>query len=440
MRRLEQAASSEQPPFGGNTFRRLLADRDIRPERADKVLNLRPDGTGATNVIRRYVVTSNPRYPRDLVQQDLLNALNTIFGPDGHFTELQVQVHDDGASTAEAELWEVYLCESAKGLIPLSHSGSGLKTVILVLLNLLVEPHLKGVSKSNCVFAFEELENNLHPALLRRLLQFVLDYAVREHAHIFLTTHSNAALDLFGQSADAQIVHVTHDGKSARTTTVAAHFDRQGVISELGARPSDLLQANGIIWVEGPSDRIYVNRWLELHSDGRLKEGKDYQCAFYGGGLLARAQFAAPEEVDERFANLLRVNPNVVVICDSDRQSAAGSLKARVRRVRDEVRKVPLAHCWVTSAREIENYLTGAVVAKATGQKNLPDPGQFESFFPKERAPTSYAHDRISRTAIDKVVLASACAPHIDRASMVGRFDLSDEIARIADLIDSWNR
>ena len=102
---------------------------------------------------------------------------------------------------------------------------------------------------------------------------------------VFLTTHSSTALDVFGMSKESQIIHVTHDGEAAKAFRITAHFDQLSVVSELGAKPSDLLQANGVVWVEGPSDRIYLNRWIELYSDGELTEGRDYQCAYYGGSI-----------------------------------------------------------------------------------------------------------------------------------------------------------
>lgn len=180
-------------------------------------------------------------------------------------------------------------------------------------------PQAEKNDVSDYVFAFEELENNLHPALLRRLLKYVERFAVKHGTPIFLTTHSNVALDVFGGSADAQIIHVEHTGRAATTRKVEMHVDRLKVESALGAKPSDILQANGIVWVEGPSDAIHVNRWIELESLGRYREGRDYLCAFYGGGLLARAQFVAPEVAGHDFVNLLQLNPNVVVLCDGDR-------------------------------------------------------------------------------------------------------------------------
>lgn len=265
-----------RPELARKVFQRLAAERDIQPESAGVELTLSQEGRGATNIIRRYLNTADARYPRELIRHELLGALNEVFGPDGEFTEITVRHHDDSPpSGISKDSWEVFLGEERKGLVALSRSGSGLKTVILVLLHLLVVPEFKGRDRSEFVFAFEELENNLHPALLRRLFKFIESYALQEKVTVFLTTHSSTALDFFGLLPHAQIIHVLHDGQSATTQPVAAHFDKLGVISELGAKPSDLLQANGIIWVEGPSDCIYVNRWVGLFSNGELQEGRD---------------------------------------------------------------------------------------------------------------------------------------------------------------------
>ena len=320
-------------------------------------------------------------------------------------------------------------------------AGSGLKTVLLVLLNLLVIPDVESKENSQFVFAFEELENNLHPALLRRLFRYLENYAVQKQATIFLTTHSSTALDFFGSSEHAQIIRVSHDGESAHATHISAHFDRLGVVSELGARPSDLLQANGIIWVEGPSDRVYLNRWIELCSDGGLREGRDYQCAFYGGALLARTQFKAPDEADTELANLFQVNPNIVVVCDSDRSSRSSALKGRVRRIRGEVDQTPVGHIWMTRAREIENYLPGGVLEQALGASSLPDPGQFDSFFPRKRSrQKSYIEENLKRQHFDKMELAMSSVPHMTRELMESRFDWKEQMTKIVERIEFWNQ
>lgn len=440
--KIDEALSNISHELNGLEFRHLLADRDIRPEGESTTLTLAADGTGATNIIRRYITTSNDRYPRSLIQKELLHAFNEIFSTDGKFTEIQVRVHDEPELGRSQGTWEIYLGEANKGLVALSKSGSGLKTVLLVLLNLFVVPEILGKNKSDMVFAFEELENNLHPALLRRLFHFLQEYAVREKSAVFITTHSSVALDFFGVSDHAQIIHVKHDGVSASASTVRAHFDKCGVVSELGAKPSDLLQANGIVWVEGPSDRVYLNRWIEIISKGEIKEGKDYQCAFYGGALLARTEFTSPEEAEKEKnrVNLLRVNPNVIVVCDGDRTAPKTRIKERVRRIKTEVEKIPNSYLWITQAKEIENYVPGEVIAKSQGLSTVPDPAQYDNFFPKKRITTpSFIETHLSVKSLDKTQFAIECVEHMDYDNMSGRFDWEGAMYFIVDRIRAWN-
>jgi putative ATP-dependent endonuclease of OLD family len=442
IRLLKQIAANASYSLTRKNFKMLLADRDIRPEKASPILNLSSDGTGATNIIRRYIVSSSPRLPRELVQTELLDALNQIFTSDGRFTEIQIKQHDDSRADGHDGLWEIYLGEHSKGLVPLSRSGSGLKTVILVLLSILVTPYAEDKPKSEYIFALEELENNLHPALLRRLFAYLQRYAVNERSSIFLTTHSSVALDFFGVSNHAQIIHVSHDGVTAYARHVSAHFDHLGVISELGVKPSDLLQANGILWVEGPSDCIYLNRWIDLFTNGELQEGRDYQCAYYAGSLLARTQFTSPEKAESELINLLRVNNNIVVVCDGDRKDNRARIKDRVRRINREVKKIEGSHIWVTQTREIENYLPGTVIASALGRNsNYQDPGQYQLFFPRRGAGlpgTSYVEKELSRAGLDKMELAIKSAPYMTRDLMKARFDLEQQINRIISSIQGW--
>lgn len=424
-------------PFADKSFRHLLADRDIQNEPAAGQLLLGSDGRGATNIIRSHLIrSSNIMVTRHLIQTELKGALNHIFGPDGSFTSISVQEHDGGD-------WEIYLEEAFKGLIPLSSSGSGLKTVILVLLNLLIVPVLEGKSASDYVFAFEELENNLHPSLLRRLLKFIDEFAVENGCTIFLTTHSSSTLDQFSRSDHAQFVRVSHDGKAASTQTISAHFDHSQVVGDLGARASDILQANGIIWVEGPSDAIYLNHWIETFSEGSLLEGRDYACAFYGGSLLSRTTLSDPTAANPELIKLIQLNRNAAMVCDSDRSSKSSSLKKRVLKAKEEMAKLRNGYMWVTAGKEIETYLPGSVIGKALGMKADPvDPAQFELFFPsasKSKKGDSYVEAKLNRAGIDKVELALASREHTTSAIMAPRFDWAKRMQELVATIRKWN-
>ncbi len=198
------------------------------------------------------------------------NELNEIFEPDGTFTDIVVQQREDNR-------WELYLQEEEKGRVPLSHTGSGMKTVLLVLAFIRLIPRIEGRPLNRYLFGFEELENNLHPALQRRLLLFLRKVAVEEGCRFFLTTHSNVAIDLFANDSASQIIHVTHNRQEASVRSVTTHVDNKGILDDLDVRASDLLQSNGVVWVEGPSDRLYFNHWIGLYSEGKIREGAHYQ-------------------------------------------------------------------------------------------------------------------------------------------------------------------
>lgn len=440
---IESLLSEARHPLQGKKFRRIMADRDIQPESSQNALSLLPTGIGATNIVRRFITSSSEHLPSAIIQDKLLHALKHIFSADGEFTHIQIKQHDDSTVEASQEGdWEIYLGETQKGLVPLSNSGSGLKTVLLVLLNLLVIPVVDSEDTSTYVYAFEELENNLHPSLLRRLFQYLLDFAKENSINIILTTHSSVAVDFFSLSPDAQIIHIEHDGRAARATLVSAHLEHLTVVSQLGAKPSDFLQSNGIIWVEGPSDRIYINQWIKLFSDGDLQEGRDYQCAFYGGSLLARAQFVSPEAAEKELANLFRINPNIIVVCDSDKASKNDRIKKRVRRVKTEVSTIPGAHMWVTMGREIESYLRGAVIQKALSlSSSLRDPEQYELFFPRKGAPagSSYIESVLNRKSMDKMELSIQSCSHMSCANMSSSLDLEQQIRQVIARIRTWN-
>ena len=124
-------------PFSGKIFKKLNAERDIKPEteKQDNVggLNVYEDGNGATNIIQLFV--NNVNLPSDLIEEKLLDELNKIIEPDSSFNRIVVQrLHS-------VSLWEIFLEEEQKGRIALSKSGSGLKTILLVLIFILLIPH-----------------------------------------------------------------------------------------------------------------------------------------------------------------------------------------------------------------------------------------------------------------------------------------------------------
>lgn len=417
-------ANAMPNPLARREFRRIYAERNIVPENDSAKLEISGDGSGVTNIIQNFI--NKASLPSSVVEKELLEHLNRIFTPDATFTDIVCQQLDDGK-------WEIYLEEEQKGRIALSQSGSGLKTVIIVIVHLLLVPFVVQKELDKFVFGFEELENNLHPALLRRLLSYLFDYAQNAGTLFFLTTHSNVAIDIFSRTNLAQIIHVTHDGTEARCQTVKTYVDNRGLLDDLDIRASDLLQSNCILWVEGPSDRIYVTRWIELYTNGQLMEGFHYQCVFYGGRLLAHLSTASPEEVEDAIA-LLRVNRNCCVIMDSDKRAAQSRISDTKKRIESEINEIG-GLAWITKGKEIENYLDASVIKDHLGV-NVEQVGQYDDFAEYLDGLLEDAGKKFLR---QKPLFAEKIVPLLTAENSFAILDLEEQIRRICNLIRKWN-
>ena len=284
-------------------------------------------------------------------------------GEDATFTEIVTQQVKIG----EINKWEIFLREEEKGRISLSDSGSGLKTILMVLAYTILIPNIEKKKLKEYIFMFEELENNLHPSLQRRLLKYIEDLTM-EGCIFFLTTHSNVMLDTFQNNENVNALHVIKNpDKTVNIINATDGIQKNDILNDLGIKASDILQSNGVIWVEGPSDRIYINKWIDLWSNGKIKEGKHYQCVFYGGRLLSNVTLTEKEKND--LINLLNVNRNSIILIDSDKKNKQASINTTKKRIEEEANKNNIL-CWITKGREIENYVPEKLVKEIIG---IPD-------------------------------------------------------------------
>lgn len=302
--------------------------------------------------------------------------------------------------------------------LPLESLGTGIHEVIILA--------AASTVLSNTVVCMEEPEIHLNPVLQRKFVNYLRNSTSNQY---FISTHSASLMDC----ADAEIFHLElRDGQSI-SSRVTSDSERSTVCEALGYHPSDLLQANCVIWVEGPSDRIYINHWLNSLAPEYL-EGIHYAIMFYGGRIASHLSGLDMDVVIDDFILLRRLNRRGMLVIDSDRNKKGGRINKTKARLRDEFNTGP-GHSWVTKGREIENYLPRSQVQEA-----------LRSVYPSATATSKFsAYENVLRvktqggksTQAPKVKVSRYIAENF--SADLSQLDLRVQIKRMVDFIKYSN-
>ncbi len=227
--------------------------------------------------------------------------------------------------------------------LPLDSYGTGIHELIILAIAV--------YSEEDSFFLIEEPEIHLHPKLQKEFLNFLIN---ETNNHYLITTHSNA---LITPSEEVDITHLQLTNGFTLGRRVKSEENVLEILNDLGIKPSDILQANSIIWVEGPSDRIYLNRWIQLLYPNII-EGIDYSIMFYGGKLLSHLSLNREKTPNpDDLIPLLKINQHSAIIIDSDRKNRRDRLSCTKLRIKKECKENNI-FCWITDGREIENYIS----------------------------------------------------------------------------------
>lgn len=362
--------------------------------------NSTDDFSGA-GIIEKLAKLQNPSYK----EQALKDKFETI----NNFVR-----HVTGNRTATLEIphdRSTILIHMDGKTLPLTSLGTGIHEVVILA--------SAATTLSEQIVCIEEPELHMHPELQKKFI----DYLEKETENqYFITTHSASILD----RPNVSIFHVFLENGVSSVIPVSSASQRFSVCVDLGYRASDLVQSNSVIWVEGPSDRIYLKWWI--HSlDPSLIEGVHYSIMFYGGRLLSHLTANDPEV--EEFISLRRLNRNISIVIDSDRKLKQSDINDTKKRVKDEF-EASGGIAWITDGREIENYVSRDQLEAAV--KEIHPSIVRMKYKNKYDDPLVGETEPKSKFTIDKVKLAHKL---VQSPIDWGILDLRENVEKIVDFI-----
>lgn len=262
--------------------------------------------------------------------------------------------------------------------LPIYHLGDGIQAIICTTIRPFIE-------QTPTFFFIEEPEHYLHAGMQRALINAFRQCP--QHRY-FITTQSNHFVDLTLEENDINLISVTKTvcSKGDVTSVIQSQANNSNILKDLGVLASSVLLANCSIWVEGVTDKrylqVYLKRFIDdlkekslsnsdpIQESDKLKykrryeklqsysENLHYVFVEYQGSNITHWAFT--DKVDSNSTTSTpakKLNKDILLIADADIESKGSRVADLESALGDRFRKLD----W----KEIENYIPHNVIINA---------------------------------------------------------------------------
>jgi len=263
-----------------------------------------------------------------------------------YFNELNLECPDDVNTDEDKKLF-VFSFGDLK--LTSNEVGTGYSMLYILLMELLR-------NENKHLVIIDEIESHLQPGLIRVLIRILREIEVRgtkRNVQYILATHSPTVIE---SAKEKDFLYRFQ--KFNQSCTFYKFFrakddltQMRQACNDLGVIPGDALLSNIVIWVEGPTEILWLRKLLEIYlpeyKDSKNKtsniiEGLHFSILMTGGGLISNLSFDEQDfdismPLTEQYLKVLRVNPNPFVIIDFDAVEPTHEKYKRSLRIANEI-------------------------------------------------------------------------------------------------------
>lgn len=271
-----------------------------------------------------------------------------------HINNVRIDIGDIDISKAVTPDIEVR-DDNVDKWMSLADRGSGVgNQFILSMMKSYADSELDG----SYYVLYEEPENSLHPSAVREMGGALREIASQGN-QVIITTHSQSLIDTH---ENGNLIVTSNDNGEAEFNQV--NNDEFEAIEAIGAKNSDILQSDYVLYTEGASDAAVVEVICQHKFDNWSSSNVTIQPA--GGGNLRH-----------QLENMRNINRNSGILIDSDRESEYDDLGHQSSLLVDEAEEIGLDY-WVLGRREIENYFHMDAIEEVLDVTDIPNIGDYD--------------------------------------------------------------